>query len=44
MTKKTKHIDPAIALTFDDVLLKPGASEVLPTEADTRSRVTREIA
>ena len=43
MTKKTKRVEPAIALTFDDVLLKPGASEVLPTEADTRSRVTREI-
>ena len=28
-------------LTFDDVLLKPGASEVLPAEADTRTRLTR---
>ena len=44
MTKKPKQVEPAIALTFDDVLLKPGPSEVLPTEADTRSRVTREIA
>jgi IMP dehydrogenase len=32
-----------IGLTFDDVLLRPGASEVLPTDADTRSFVTREI-
>ncbi|MEL6220801.1 MAG: IMP dehydrogenase, partial [Pseudomonadota bacterium] len=31
------------ALTFDDVLLVPGASEVLPAEADTRTRVTSEI-
>jgi IMP dehydrogenase len=31
------------ALTFDDVLLVPGASEVMPAEADTRTRVTREI-
>ncbi|MGM0585252.1 MAG: IMP dehydrogenase [Pseudomonadota bacterium] len=31
------------ALTFDDVLLVPGASEVLPAEADLRTRVTREI-
>ncbi|MEM6670769.1 MAG: IMP dehydrogenase [Pseudomonadota bacterium] len=31
------------ALTFDDVLLVPGASEVLPADADTRTRVTREI-
>ncbi len=31
------------ALTFDDVLLVPGASSVLPSTADTRTRVTREI-
>jgi IMP dehydrogenase len=31
------------ALTFDDVLLLPGHSEVLPGETDVRSRVTREI-
>ena len=32
------------ALTFDDVLLRPGLSEVLPTEVDVRTRITREIA
>jgi IMP dehydrogenase len=32
------------ALTFDDVLLVPAASSVLPSDADTRTRVTREIA
>jgi IMP dehydrogenase len=32
------------ALTFDDVLLEPGASEVMPGDADTRTRLTREIA
>ena len=32
------------ALTFDDVLLVPGASKVLPSEADTRTRVTKNIA
>ena len=32
------------ALTFDDVLLVPGASKVLPSEADTRTQVTRDIA
>ncbi|WP_146345523.1 IMP dehydrogenase [Falsiphaeobacter marinintestinus] len=32
------------ALTFDDVLLVPGASSVLPSTADTRTRVTRQIA
>jgi IMP dehydrogenase len=31
------------ALTFDDVLLVPAASAVLPTETDTRTRLTREI-
>jgi IMP dehydrogenase len=32
------------ALTFDDVLLKPGLSEVLPSEADIRTRLTRSVA
>ena len=32
------------AFTFDDVLLKPGLSDVLPSEVDIRSRITREIA
>ncbi len=32
------------ALTFDDVLLVPGASSVLPSTADTRTWVTRNIA
>jgi IMP dehydrogenase len=32
-----------IGLTFDDVLLRPGASEILPTDADTRTQLTREI-
>ncbi|AHE54175.1 IMP dehydrogenase [Sphingomonas sanxanigenens] len=36
-------MDIALGLTFDDVLLVPGASEVLPSMADTRTRVTREI-
>jgi IMP dehydrogenase len=31
------------ALTFDDVLLKPGLSELLPSDADIRSRITRGI-
>jgi IMP dehydrogenase len=32
------------ALTFDDVLLVPGASEVLPGEVELRTRLTREIS
>jgi len=32
------------ALTFDDVLLKPAASDVLPGQVDTKSRLTRSIS
>jgi IMP dehydrogenase len=32
------------ALTFDDVLLRPGLSELLPSDADIRTRITRAIA
>ncbi|WP_282609585.1 IMP dehydrogenase [Pelagibius sp. Alg239-R121] len=31
------------ALTFDDVLLEPAESAVLPTQTDTRTRLTRSI-
>jgi IMP dehydrogenase len=31
------------ALTFDDVLLVPAASSIIPTETDTRTRLTREV-
>ncbi len=31
------------AFTFDDVLLKPGLSDVLPSAADVRTRLTRTI-
>jgi len=36
--------DQSVALTFDDVLLQPRASDVLPSQADVSSRVTREIS
>jgi IMP dehydrogenase len=36
-------IDLRDGLTFDDVLLVPGASEVLPDQVDVRTRLTREI-
>ncbi|MCB9522271.1 MAG: IMP dehydrogenase [Myxococcales bacterium] len=32
-----------LALTFDDVLLQPAYSEVLPGDVDTRTRLTREL-
>ena len=31
------------AFTFDDVLLEPGASEVMPADVDVRTRLTRDI-
>src|SRR5688572_22710111 len=34
----------SLGLTFDDVLLKPAASSVLPSQTDTRTRITKEIA
>ena len=33
----------AIGLTYDDVLLLPGETDVVPSEVDTTSRLTREI-
>ena len=35
---------PREALTFDDVLIRPGLSEVMPSDVDIRSRITRSIA
>jgi IMP dehydrogenase len=32
------------AYTFDDVLLKPGLSDVMPSEVDIRSRITRSVS
>ncbi len=32
-----------LGLTFDDVLLLPGASDILPSEVDTSSRLSRRI-
>ena len=32
------------AFTFDDVLLRPGLSDVLPPEVDIRTRITRGIS
>ncbi|MCA1661385.1 MAG: IMP dehydrogenase [Novosphingobium sp.] len=37
-------MDIPFGLTFDDVLLRPGESEVLPSAADVATRLTREIA
>ena len=34
---------PPLGLTYDDVLLLPGESDVVPAEAQTRSRVSRRV-
>lgn len=40
----TPHLKIKDALTFDDVLLSPGYSSVLPADVDIRSQLTREIS
>ena len=42
MNESDKFAPPG--LTFDDVLLLPAASDVLPAEADTSTRITRRIS
>ena len=37
-------MDIRLGLTFDDVLLVPQESDVLPSTADTRTQLTRSIA
>src|SRR5215469_4371861 len=37
------NASPPEGLTFDDVLIKPGLSEVLPADVDIRSRITPSI-
>jgi IMP dehydrogenase len=37
------HFPVPEALTFDDVLLLPGFSDVVPAEANTRTRLSRNI-
>lgn len=43
MAKIISSITGEAALTFDDVLLQPARSDVLPTEVNLRTRVTRDI-
>jgi len=38
------HTDIPLGLTFDDVLLRPAESNVLPSMANTATRLTKEIA
>ena len=34
----------ALGLTYDDVLLLPGETDVVPSEVDTATRLTRELS
>ncbi|XCB30550.1 IMP dehydrogenase [Arcanobacterium hippocoleae] len=44
MVEVTEHNPFALTgLTYDDVLLLPGATDVVPSEVDTSSQLTREI-
>ncbi len=45
MTKNRKIIETvAPSLTFDDVLLKPAFSTILPADANTKTKITKEIS
>ncbi len=44
MAKSPIVHDSAFALTFDDVLLVPGASEVMPGQVNVASKVTKSIS
>lgn len=45
MTKNRKMIESAnYSLTFDDVLLKPSYSEVLPADVSTKTKITKKIS
>ena len=37
------HFDIPLGLTFDDVLLRPAESDILPSLANTATRLTRDI-
>src|SRR3954463_11305479 len=43
MAQLTATADIPLGLTFDDVLLQPLESSVLPSQANTRTQLTREI-
>ena len=43
MSKKL-ILQPSICFTFDDVLLKPDFSNVLPASANTKTKITNNIS
>jgi IMP dehydrogenase len=44
LERRSLAMDIRLGLTFDDVLLLPGASEILPSDANTATRLTRDIS
>jgi IMP dehydrogenase len=43
MTSSLSVLDSAVALTFDDVLLVPGPSDVMPGQADVSTQLTKSV-
>jgi IMP dehydrogenase len=43
MTSSLSALDSGIALTFDDVLLVPGPSDVMPGQVDVSTQLTRSV-
>ncbi|MGA3138796.1 MAG: IMP dehydrogenase [Xanthobacteraceae bacterium] len=43
-SRNGSQTSPREGLTFDDVLIRPGLSDVMPSEVDVRSRITRSIS
>jgi len=43
-SRNGSQTSPREGLTFDDVLIRPGPSDVMPSEVDVRSRITRSIS
>jgi IMP dehydrogenase len=43
MTSSLSALDSGVALTFDDVLLVPGPSDVLPGQADVSTQLTKSV-
>ena len=39
---KVAHMDIPLGLTFDDVLLRPAESDILPSMANTATKLTRQ--
>ena len=42
--KISPKIAPDLSLTFDDVLLRPGPSDVLPSDVEFKTQLTKEIS